>query len=216
MKEYKVSLFITFSDKIVSPSNVDCVAFSIYFKMEEEEDNNLQSNYENLLTHVVLPRVLPQQTSPDLWQQELDLLSHMSDNVQEMCEWLPPATVRLFESLKKIHMNIRPELVAEEIRMLEPGDTFGMFIRRQNCALMIHMPVEGNTNQPTELRNVIISTFPGNIHPKEVYGHSSDIQVQLTLSKTYHNLVFSSIFSLLEKYCFFFLGFFSSVIQFKH
>lgn len=52
-----------------------------------------------------------------------------------------------------------------------------MFVQRQNCALMIHMPIKGNGIETDENTTVIVSTFPGNLHAKEIYDHQSDLQV---------------------------------------
>lgn len=51
-----------------------------------------------------------------------------------------------------------------------------MFVRRQNCAIMIHMK-SVEANEANEFGNVIVATFPGNLHPSEVYKYDSDIEV---------------------------------------
>lgn len=56
------------------------------------------------------------------------------------------------------------------------GDTFAMYVRRQNCAVMIHVPANEMVSVD-ETKNVIVSTFPGNLHPREIYQHSGDIEV---------------------------------------
>lgn len=56
------------------------------------------------------------------------------------------------------------------------GDTFAMYVRRQNCAVMIHVPANEMVSVD-ETKNVIVSTFPGNLHPREIYRHIGDIEV---------------------------------------
>lgn len=136
---------------------------------------NLQTTFENLLNHVVLPRVLPDGYLKDHEDHELLLLSTMVQTVETNSEWIPSATVRLFQRLKRIHTISRtPETIANEINLLQPGETFAMFVRRQNTGFMIHMPTEQVSNAE---KSVIVLTFPGNLHPKEIYKHSSDLEV---------------------------------------
>lgn len=137
-----------------------------------------QSELENLLYHIVLPRVLPQQKSKNYEQHELALLSFIRNAVEDCSKWVPPHTMHLSRSLYQTHMIRTPENVSKEINALQPGDTFGMFVRRQNCALMIHMPIDGNGSKTNEEKTVIVTTFPGNLHPKEVYNCPSDIEVK--------------------------------------
>lgn len=60
------------------------------------------------------------------------------------------------------------------------GDTFAMFIRRQNCAIMIHVPANGLININDEPENVIVATFPGSLHPRDIKEHLNDIEVNFT------------------------------------
>lgn len=125
-----------------------------------------------MITHVVLPRKLPQARSSCLHEQELGLLKLMSCTVRGLEEWIPPNTLSMMDSLERVHVIQSPQIVTTEINALQPGNTFAMFVRRQNCALMIHLPSTQNY-----LMNAIVSTFPGNLHPDEVYKHSGDLEV---------------------------------------
>lgn len=130
--------------------------------------------YETLLHHIVLPRVLPQNKQACGEGIELRLLSRMTENVENSLEWIPPATVRLFISLTRSHSVRTKETVSKEINALKPGESFAMFIRRQNTAFMIHMPKD----QSDEMESVIVMTFPGNVSPEQIYRHPSDLQVR--------------------------------------
>lgn len=140
---------------------------------------NPQTTYENLLYHVVLPRVLPDGYLQDHENQELSLLSIMVQTVESNSEWIPSATVRLCQRLKLTHMSRTPETISNEIDKLQPGETFAMFVRRQNTGIMIHMPSEQVSNAE---KTVTVVTFPGSLHPKEIYNHTSDLEVTMNSS----------------------------------
>lgn len=145
-------------------------------KMESED--SLQEKHELLMNHIILPRYLPQSKPNDRHHEERELMSQMIENVNELSAWIPENTVNMFASLDRILRSCTPEMVAHEIRSLKPGHTFAMFVRRQNCALMIHMP-KNDDNMQTD--RVIVATFPGNLHPKYVYSGESDIEVRIML-----------------------------------
>lgn len=132
-----------------------------------------QQKLENLLHHVVLPRVLPQNYPKDYEDQELNLLSRLVRTVENSSQILPIETVELFQRLKRVHMKRTPENISNEINSLKPGDTFAMFIRRQNTAFLIQVPKE-----PADgIKNVTIATFPGNLHPAKMHESFHDLQV---------------------------------------
>lgn len=139
--------------------------------------------YEDMINHVLLPRFLPQQRSPELHEHEISLLKEMVQTIETMEDSLPPSTVRLFQSMQKVHVMCTATDVCDEIKKLTPGETFAMFIRRQNTAFMVHMPESGRAKsknskaKPDKSTTVIVSTFPGNIHPNEIYTHPSDLEV---------------------------------------
>lgn len=124
--------------------------------------------------HVILPRVLPQQKSRFLFSTELELLNRMVKNVEHLAESLPPKTVDLFRRLQRVHTECTPQVVSTEINKLRPGDTFAMFVRFQYCAIMIHVP---DDEQVDDIQNVIEATFPGCVHPREIYTYDGDIEV---------------------------------------
>lgn len=131
-----------------------------------------------LLNHIILPHFLPQSTTPHYHQSELQLLTEMTANIFDLRKYIPPQTVALFNSMNEIVQELKPANISEKINALQPGDTFAMFVRRQNCAFIIHAPSNENVfNGRPE--NVIVATFPGRLHPKEVYECNSDIEVTI-------------------------------------
>lgn len=138
------------------------------------QDDTTSSFYENLLHHIVMPRALPQNKQACDEKVELCLLSRMTENIESSSKWIPPATVGLFKSLKTCHTVRTKETISNEISALQAGESFAMFIRRQNTAFMIHMP----NDQIGEIGTVIVMTFPGNLSPEQVYAYPSDLQVR--------------------------------------
>lgn len=131
---------------------------------------DVQERHETLLNHIVLPRFLPQVKSEEFHSEELELLRRMVDNVHSFDDSIPANTMAMLDSMVHIHRNRTENTVSAEINRLEPGRTFAMFIRQQNCTLMIQM--QGNAN------DVIVATFPGKLHPNKIYGNPSDIEVK--------------------------------------
>ncbi|KAJ6643823.1 hypothetical protein Bhyg_08788, partial [Pseudolycoriella hygida] len=138
--------------------------------MATNEDRQL--TLEDLLYHVVLPRVLPEERIAEHENGELgelgELIERLIGAVERCSEILPEATLKTIRCFKRSHMTLTPQNISAEINTLKPGDTFAMFVQRQNTALMIHIPKEDSTS-------AIITTFPGNLHLVEVYEHPSDI-----------------------------------------
>lgn len=128
---------------------------------------------DELLDHIVLPRVLPQEKSSKLYGTELDLMRRMVENIECMAHVIPPKTVELFQRLHRVHMVRTKENVAQEINDLRPGDTFAMFIRLQHTAIMIHVP---SNEKIDDVQNVIVSTIP-TLQPDTIYKHDSDFNV---------------------------------------
>lgn len=129
---------------------------------------------ENLMNHIVLPRYLPQNRSPNFALEELELLKRMVATVESLSDEIPINTMQMMRSLADVHLKPYPKTIRKNIGELQPGGTFAMFVRSQNCALLIHMlPDEA----PTDSENIIVATFPGKLHPKEVYGNPSDLEV---------------------------------------
>ncbi|XP_031637089.1 uncharacterized protein LOC116349684 [Contarinia nasturtii] len=157
--------------------------------MNMEVDEDIEEKYKILLNHVVLPRFLPQNRSEHLCSEELALVSAMVKNVTEnelLTQHIPPATIKMLNMLNEVHKNLSPNTVSQQIQSLKPGDTFGMFVRRQNCGIMIHMPVDFDQS-----KRVIVATFPGNIHPKHIYSNDSDIKFNYPIQSL--NVPFSKL-----------------------
>lgn len=133
-----------------------------------------------LLNHIILPQFLPATTSPRFHQTELKLFDEMFNTVMDLSHSIPKETVALFKSMHKIHHKLTPANVSREINALQPGDTFAMFVRRQNCAFIVHVPA-GDAVVNGKPQNAIVATFPGRLHPNEVYKAESDIEVNFHL-----------------------------------
>lgn len=137
------------------------------------EDIDMISQLENhsiLLNHVLLPRVLPQQKEG--FYDEQAIVIQFIENIKNVSEWLPVKTVEMMDRLKRVTLESTRTVVSNIIHELDLGDFFAMFIRGQNCTIMFYRP----SNQP---QNIIAATFVGNLHPKEIYKHESDIEVSL-------------------------------------
>lgn len=144
--------------------------------MDSNKDPTPQQWQDMLLKHIILPRYLPQFKSRHFHQTELRLLNGMVENVVKLSEKIPSKTVQLFEKLQKVHHERTPSNISSEINSLQPGDTFAMFVRRQNCVFIIYAPPDENVRYGKP-KNVIVATFPGNLHPNEVYHCDSDMEV---------------------------------------
>ncbi|XP_055310983.1 uncharacterized protein LOC129573873 [Sitodiplosis mosellana] len=167
--------------------------------MNKEPDFTYQERHEVLMNHVILPRYLPQERSKNFHNEELALLSNMVENVERLAKSLPRNTVNMFHGLARVHKTLTPSVVSTEIRNLKPGDTFAMFVRRQNCAMMIHMPPERGDDR------VIAAIFPGNLHPKHISAAESDIEFHYpvqALKVPYSNMMRSEDFA--DQLCFLF------------
>lgn len=129
--------------------------------------------HENLFRHIILPRsVLPRRT-PNFLTDELELLRRMAETVAQFGGYLPASTLKMMRSLAKVHSNLTANAIMEEINGLHPGETFAMFVRYQNCAIIIHMLA----NVPDDGNNIVVATFPSKVHPEEIYRNPSDLEV---------------------------------------
>lgn len=138
----------------------------------EEPESNIN---EFFLYHVVLPRHLP--AVKPKYSQQMALVAEMMKTITSLKQFIPSKTIKLFETFDNIHSKGTSADVSDirdAIRSLKAGDTFAMFVRRQNCALMIHKRFENN-----ECNNVVVATFPGDLPSNEIYKHASDIEVIL-------------------------------------
>lgn len=94
----------------------------------------------------------------------------MVASVESLQRNVPRKTIEMLQSFRKVQSQCTEANIASEINRLSPGDTFAMFVRHQNCTLMIYMPLN-------QTQNVIVATFPGNLPKSEIYKHKSDIEV---------------------------------------
>ena len=156
---------------------MDELVDSLSNMMGSDKNPTPQQKQDMLLRHVILPRLLPQEKSSYFHQTELQLIHEMIQNVVNLYPKIPFQTAKLFLSFFQIHKELVPNesTISKEINELKPGHSFAMFVRRQNCMFVIHAP----PNQPTNTapQEVFVATFPGNLHPDEVYQHDSDIEV---------------------------------------
>lgn len=129
-----------------------------------------------LLNHIILPHFLPASTGPRFHNTELKLFDEMFKTVMDLSHSIPAKTVALFKSMHTIHHKLTPKVVSKEINALQPGDTFAMFVRRQNCTFMVHVPPDERIVHGKP-QNAIVATFTGRLHPNEVYNCDSDIEV---------------------------------------
>lgn len=164
--------------------------------MDDDDDDvqmelAIEHNEDELLEHIILPRILPQEKSSKLYETELDLMKKMVANVENMANVIPPKTVELFQRLHRVHMICSKENVSHEINALRPGDTFAMFVHLQHTAIMIHVPSNESVD---DVKNVIVSTIP-TLHPGEIYKHDSDFEVIFDISTQNNNNCFSIFFS---------------------
>lgn len=132
-----------------------------------------------LLNHIILPHFLPQTDSPQFYQSELQLFDEIFKSVMDLSKNIPSKTVALFKSMHNIYHNLNAMNVSQEINALRPGDTFAMFVRRQNYAFMVYVPSDERIVHGKP-QNAIVATFPGRLHPSEVYKYESDIEVIFT------------------------------------
>lgn len=93
--------------------------------MDEDDDVPMilakTHSYDELLDHIVLPRVLPQEKSSKLYDTELALMMKMVETVENMTNVIPLKTVELFQRLHNVHMNCSTENVSRVINSLNPG-----------------------------------------------------------------------------------------------
>lgn len=162
---------------------MDCLATAMHGLGIDGMGNEVTLEQQNiLLNHIILPHYLPESTSPKFHQTELRMFDEIYKTVMDLhlsnTNGIPERTVELFRSMHKIHVEngMTSKDVSNEINALQPGDTFAMFVRRQNSAFLIYMPPDENTVNANQ-QNVIVATFPGRLHPNEVYKWNCDVQV---------------------------------------
>lgn len=148
-------------------------------KMDAGIESDPQETQDNLLKHVILSRYLPQENK-NFMEIGVELMKQMIENVDNLAEWIPSETVELFERLKRVSLECTKSVVSEEIDTLEPGDTFAMFVRCQNCVIMIHVLPDADLDDE-QTPNVIVATYPGHFRSSETYNCDSDLEVTFHL-----------------------------------
>lgn len=105
-----------------------------------------------LITHVFLPLKLPGATSDNLVKEENHLLSLMQRTIDEY-HFIPKIaqTRSLFDTWVKVQVNQCG--TRDAIQNLQPGQLFALYVRAQNCGLLISIPKQ----RPID---IIWSTFP--------------------------------------------------------
>lgn len=144
--------------------------------MAEKTETISQETNDILMNHVILPRFLPQE-KPKFAHEKI-LIAEFLKCIENTSEHLPLKTIEMFDRLKQVNEEYTRDIVTEKIIELRPGDTFAMFVRRQNYTIMFHVPADSclDNEDPDD---VIVATFPGYLHPKEIYNCDSDIEVHL-------------------------------------
>lgn len=158
--------------------------------LEPNEDLNLEND---LLDHVLLPRLLPQTKGNNLHDLELDLLLRMVELVEVQDEWIPAPTVKMFQNLYLVQAECQPEMIFEQINDLKPGGTFALFVKGQNCVFVVHMPLTDDNEQPDDLTTVIVATFPGSMDPKDINKNFGDFEVSFFLNKNHSDFFYESL-----------------------
>lgn len=112
-----------------------------------------------LIPHVFLPLKLPGKISKSLITDENHLLSLLLQTIREY-EFIPQIkeTCSLFETWFEVQIN-----GCDKIQNLQPGQMFALYVRAQNCGLLISIPKHSSND-------IIWSTFPASQRSKTVTG----------------------------------------------
>lgn len=164
---------------VVNPNSSNKSRYS-FGRNDPDTDENPFELVEHALTHILLPRHIPDSVIQDAGEQETTLLIRMSETVR-LAKWLPPNTVQMFETFEKIHFMAAPEVIEEAINELRPGHTFAMFVRGQNTVFLCHMPSDAsdevNGGTPDTETPIIVATFPGSVSMQRFYKESAELKV---------------------------------------
>lgn len=170
-------------------------ASHLFVSMAGDMGFNMEKQ-DMLLNYVILPRFLPQEKPEHFHGIELQLIAQVVQSVTKLSGILPSKTIELFQRLGRVHHMVVPNVdeITSQINALRSGDTFAMFVRRQNCAFIIYVP-------PNDTEHVIVANFPGNLHPEEVYKYDSDIEViysRVEINKSNCNRLLRIIFIIFQ------------------
>lgn len=136
---------------------------------------------ESVLNHVVLPRFIPSNASIDQIAQDESLLMQMCEIFRKNAQWMPLKTNRMLHTFANVYQaNDDAQTIYNELNSLKPGDTFAMYVRRQNAVFLCYM-LENvpNPNELDETTPIVVATFPAQVSLKEVYAHPLDMEVSL-------------------------------------
>lgn len=140
---------------------------------DNEDDEVERDEHEFCLNHVILPRFLPAKKPG--FADQVKLMNAMIDTILQT-QHIPRKTIDFFRQFKRLHNATTPnESFSRELRdqlqSLAAGETFAMFVRRQNCTLLVQKLRTG----------MILSTFRGDMKNCDVYGYESDIEVSFLI-----------------------------------
>lgn len=146
---------------------------------QNEIQDNPNENLVNLLNHILLPRFTTIKSIAEWNLQDETLLEWMSQTMASSADWLPSHTIAMFESFKRVHeFRDDDETICRELNKLRPGETFAMYVRRQNTVFMCYMPADAaNGYEINEATEVIVATFPGQVNAKDIYAHPLNLEV---------------------------------------
>lgn len=123
--------------------------------------------HDHFLKHIILPRVLPDELPEMEDTHESYFMQKLLDTIEDCAEWIPERTLKAMKQFKSIHEDRSSSNISNQIKALEPGDTFSMLIKNQKCVFLIHVPDEEINENDTSL--VQIATFPSCIILNEMY-----------------------------------------------
>lgn len=127
-----------------------------------------RDEHEFFLNHVILPRYLPAEKPG--YVKQLKLMNAVIQTILDTPH-MPQETIKLFKQFKELHDTTAEDfkrVLKRQIGTLLPGETFAIFVRRQNCTLMV---------QKLQNNSVILATFRGDMRNSAVYSQDSDIEV---------------------------------------
>lgn len=131
--------------------------------------------YELLVDHVFLPKRITGIHPKEIDQQENLLLSFIWDSMIHSHIELRDSTNHLFETMVNIHCHggMEKTRISDHIKSISPGQMIGLFIRQQNCGLLIY-------RQPQN-REIIVSTFQASVPNEIICSSPSDVQVSFLI-----------------------------------
>lgn len=140
--------------------------------------------HRGMIDHMFLPRKLFEASTKMLHEVENTLLEHFITILETFHEKgdLPDTTIDFFRNLRKIHTDrasLNKQTIARQIDAVKPGQMFGMYVREQNCGILIYAP----KNLAAEW---IFSTFHPSLENEVISGNENDIQVR-RLSKNFRS-----------------------------